>query len=139
MAGLNGRQFAHAIGWDSSKVSRYENGHQVPSETDVRRWCSVVDGSELLMIDLIAAVRNVVAAQREQRHRGRAGAASAAVVAARLARIDEDLYTGRLTDDDLTEALRHAGLHQIALAFERARASCSEAATPADQHRGGTR
>ena len=43
-SGLTGDQLAAALGWNPatgrSKVSKIENGHQVPSEDDIRKWAT---------------------------------------------------------------------------------------------------
>ena len=38
-AGLSGKDLADANGWAQSKVSRIENGKQVPSADDIDAWC----------------------------------------------------------------------------------------------------
>ncbi|MEV6866975.1 helix-turn-helix transcriptional regulator [Streptosporangium subroseum] len=45
-AGLTGRQLAARYDWPPSKVSKLENGHQTPSETDIRAWCDATDRPE---------------------------------------------------------------------------------------------
>ena len=37
-AGLTGDQLASRLGWARTKVPKIENGHQMPSETDIIRW-----------------------------------------------------------------------------------------------------
>lgn len=37
-AGLSGKQLADANGWAQSKVSRIENGRQMPSDDDIETW-----------------------------------------------------------------------------------------------------
>lgn len=39
-AALSGKQLAEANGWAQSKVSRIENGQQMPSPADVRAWAA---------------------------------------------------------------------------------------------------
>jgi transcriptional regulator with XRE-family HTH domain len=38
-AGLSGKDFADANNWAQSKVSRIENGKQMPSAEDIEAWC----------------------------------------------------------------------------------------------------
>ncbi len=38
-AGLSGKDLADANGWAQSKVSRIENGKQIPSAEDITAWC----------------------------------------------------------------------------------------------------
>lgn len=45
-SGLSGNQFAKAIGWAQSKVSRIETGAQLPSEEDVRVWLQAFSASK---------------------------------------------------------------------------------------------
>ncbi|MCP9623874.1 helix-turn-helix domain-containing protein [Nocardia otitidiscaviarum] len=59
-ARLTGQQLGDAAGWHWSKVSRIENGKQLPSEADVETWCRHCD-AELAIPDLIASLRNVQA------------------------------------------------------------------------------
>jgi transcriptional regulator with XRE-family HTH domain len=43
-AGLSGRQLAESLSWPPSKVSKLENGHQTPSDDDVRAWTRATGG-----------------------------------------------------------------------------------------------
>lgn len=38
--GLSGKELAQALGWPASKVSRLENGKQMPSATDLQAWAA---------------------------------------------------------------------------------------------------
>ena len=42
-AGLNGRQLAESLSWPPSKVSKLENGHQTPTDDDIRGWTAVTN------------------------------------------------------------------------------------------------
>lgn len=37
-ADLSGRQLAESLSWPASKISKMENGHQTPSDDDIRAW-----------------------------------------------------------------------------------------------------
>lgn len=37
-ADMSGRQFAESLSWPPSKVSKLENGRQIPSDDDIRAW-----------------------------------------------------------------------------------------------------
>lgn len=43
-AGLTGKDLAEAHGWQQSKVSRIENGKQMPSDEDLTAWANTCDG-----------------------------------------------------------------------------------------------
>ncbi|MFG2245528.1 helix-turn-helix domain-containing protein [Spirillospora sp. NPDC048823] len=42
-AGLTGKDLADAQGWQQSKVSRIENGKQMPSDEDIEAWAETCD------------------------------------------------------------------------------------------------
>ncbi|RZQ59854.1 helix-turn-helix domain-containing protein [Amycolatopsis suaedae] len=42
-AGLSGRQFAAAVGWQASKVSKILNGRQSVTDADILTWCAATD------------------------------------------------------------------------------------------------
>ncbi|AJC53951.1 helix-turn-helix transcriptional regulator [Streptomyces sp. 769] len=54
----SGRAFAHATGWQESKVSRIENGKQNVSEEDIRTWCETTNRQDHVA-DLIATLRHI--------------------------------------------------------------------------------
>lgn len=45
-AGLNGKEFAEALGWQRSKVSRLENGKQTATTTDLEAWARAAGAHE---------------------------------------------------------------------------------------------
>lgn len=47
-AGLNGRTLANRLGWGPYKVSRLENGRQLPTRQEVERWAAACDADEAL-------------------------------------------------------------------------------------------
>ncbi|MEV6319865.1 helix-turn-helix transcriptional regulator [Nocardia sp. NPDC051787] len=65
-AGLTGRQLSKLAGWPPSKVSKIEYGKQVPTDDDVRVWCTHTDAADQVP-DLIANLRNVETAYLEWR------------------------------------------------------------------------
>lgn len=55
---LNTVTLAAEVGWAKSKVSKIQNGVQIPTEKDIRIWCTATGNAEIIP-DLIAAVRNI--------------------------------------------------------------------------------
>ena len=55
---LNTVSLAAEVGWAKSKVSKIQNGVQIPTERDIRVWCTATGNPESVP-DLIAAVRNI--------------------------------------------------------------------------------
>jgi len=55
---LNTVTLAAEVGWAKSKVSKIQNGVQIPTEKDIRVWCTATGNAESIP-DLIAAVRNI--------------------------------------------------------------------------------
>ncbi|MGH3655900.1 MAG: Scr1 family TA system antitoxin-like transcriptional regulator, partial [Micromonosporaceae bacterium] len=71
-AGLTGYQLADEQGWPQSKISKIENGRQVPSVADIRRWlaaCGAVEDAE----GLIDQLEQVSARHQDWRRRLRQG------------------------------------------------------------------
>lgn len=72
-AGLTGDQLAGRAGWEhSSRVRKIENGHQVPSEDDIRVWtrvCGVPDEA----VGLLAMLSEGQAQRKQWRDALRAG------------------------------------------------------------------
>ncbi|GGR88012.1 transcriptional regulator [Streptomyces aureoverticillatus] len=71
-AGLTGRALAQILGWQPSKVSRFQSGTTPPSEDDIRAWCRAC-GTEDRAADLIAAARDADSLYVEWRRAQRAG------------------------------------------------------------------
>lgn len=57
-AGLSGKQLAESLSWPGSKISKIENGHQAPTEADIRAWTSATS-SEGETSGLLAALHNL--------------------------------------------------------------------------------
>lgn len=54
-AGLSGRELAESLSWARSKVSKLENGHQTPTDSDIRAWTGATDSeseAESLLVSL---------------------------------------------------------------------------------------
>lgn len=51
-AGLSGKQLADAKGWAQSKVSRIENGRQMPSSDDIEAWAKICGADQETLRDL---------------------------------------------------------------------------------------
>jgi transcriptional regulator with XRE-family HTH domain len=71
-AGLTGRALAAAVGWHFTRVSKLEHGVQIPTDTDIRRWCRACRADEQVP-DLLATLRTVESAYLEFRRQARAG------------------------------------------------------------------
>lgn len=72
-AGLSGKALASAAGWAPSKVSRIENGIQVPSDADVDEWVRLCSADADTARDLVALLRGVQNARHDWRRRLRRG------------------------------------------------------------------
>ena len=66
--GLNGKQFAERLGWQATKVSRFENGQRTPSRSDVVAWCEAADAVPLMdeLLTLTAALDEMYATWKRQ-------------------------------------------------------------------------
>ncbi len=71
-AGLTGQALADATGQHFTRVSRIENGAQVPTERNIRDWCAAC-GAEDQIPDLIATAQSVETAYLEWARQSRAG------------------------------------------------------------------
>ena len=71
-AGLTGRALAAATGWHSTRVSKIENGVQVPTEADIRDWCRACDADDLVA-ELLATAGAVDTAYVEFHRQARTG------------------------------------------------------------------
>jgi transcriptional regulator with XRE-family HTH domain len=71
-AGLKATELAEATGWARSKVSKIENGNQVPSVDDIRAWTEATSHPEVTD-ELIAMLRQVQEAHIRWRRRLREG------------------------------------------------------------------
>lgn len=71
-AGLKATELARSLGWARSKVSKIENGNQIPSEQDIRDWADATGHPEVTD-ELIAMLRSVQEAHTLWRRRLREG------------------------------------------------------------------
>lgn len=71
-AGLTGQAIAEATGQHFTRVSRVENGMQMPTERNIRDWCNACDADAEVQ-DLIATSRSVESAYLEWARQSRAG------------------------------------------------------------------
>ncbi|MEU8364906.1 helix-turn-helix transcriptional regulator [Nonomuraea sp. NPDC048882] len=75
-AGLSGKNLADSHGWQQSKVSRIENGKQLPSPEDVRTWAETCGASETEVDELLQLREKGRIAQLTFRSRMRGGQAA---------------------------------------------------------------
>jgi len=71
-AGISGRALAAQTGQHFTRVSKIENGAQLPTEADVRAWCESCDAQSEIA-DLTAELRAVDSSYREFRRASRGG------------------------------------------------------------------
>ena len=71
-AGLKATELARSLGWARSKISKIENGNQIPSEQDIRDWARVTGHPEVTD-ELIAMLRQVQEVHTLWRRRLRQG------------------------------------------------------------------
>lgn len=57
-AKLSGKQLAESLSWVGSKISKIENGHQTPTDDDIRVWTTAT-GVENQTASLLAALHNL--------------------------------------------------------------------------------
>ena len=60
-AGLKATQLAESLGWARSKVSKIENGNQIPTEADIQAWTGATGHPEVTeeLIEMLRQVRDV--------------------------------------------------------------------------------
>ncbi|MEU9136931.1 helix-turn-helix transcriptional regulator [Streptomyces sp. NPDC048404] len=71
-AGLDGKALADRLGWQRSKVSRLQNGHQTATEDDLAAWAEAV-GAPGQAAELKARLRGLESQQRHWRRQLAAG------------------------------------------------------------------
>ncbi|MFL6140956.1 MAG: helix-turn-helix domain-containing protein [Labedaea sp.] len=57
-AELSGKQLAESLSWVGSKISKIENGHQTPTDDDIRAW-TMATHAEDQSVSLLATLHNV--------------------------------------------------------------------------------
>src|SRR5579859_6782802 len=66
-AELTGRELAELASWQVSKVSKIENGKQLPTENDVRKWAAIVKLPDDDLRQLLADVTAIRRAEVQRR------------------------------------------------------------------------
>lgn len=84
-SGLTGRELAGQLGWPASKISKLENGHQTPTDGDLRAWANAT-GAEKVVAELVASLHTLDSQHAEWRRQLRGGLRSHQV---ELALLDE--------------------------------------------------
>ena len=84
-SGLTGRELAGQLGWPASKISKLENGHQTPTDGDLRAWANAT-GADKVVAELVASLHTLESQHAEWRRQLRGGLRSHQV---ELARLDE--------------------------------------------------
>lgn len=74
-AGLTGEILATQLGWARSKVSKLENGRQLPSEDDIKAWTTACGGDASTTRKLLEQLVDVTTEHRQWRHLQRSGQA----------------------------------------------------------------
>lgn len=71
-AGLTQERMAEALGWPPTKISKIENGNQIPTAEDIRSWAGAVDHPEATddLLDLLAEVQTVHRRWKQRLRRG---------------------------------------------------------------------
>ena len=72
-AGLTGDQLARNLGWVRSKVPKIENGHQVPTETDIIRWVEACGRPTEQATELLDMLTQAQTLHRQWKHQLRQG------------------------------------------------------------------
>ena len=75
-AGLPGKDLAARLGWQPSKVSRLENGRQMPTDDDLRAWTSASNATESDVRELLDLLGEAHAVHLDWKRRFRRGQAS---------------------------------------------------------------
>lgn len=72
----SGKALAEAAGWQPSKVSRLENGRQVPSQEDIDTWVRLCGADATIAQELTVLLKGVESARHDFRRRMRRGQAA---------------------------------------------------------------
>jgi transcriptional regulator with XRE-family HTH domain len=75
-AGLTGKQLAERTGWQPSKVSRLENGRQMPAVTDLNAWTRACGAGEADTEELLRLLGDIQVIHRDWKRRMRRGQAA---------------------------------------------------------------
>lgn len=111
-AGLTGEQMAASLGWQRTKISKLENGRQMPTPADITDWARVTGLADEATAGLLAMLEDAQAVHRQWRHRLRGGHAALqaefdALVrgASRIRNFEIMLIPGLLQTPDYARAL----------------------------------
>jgi transcriptional regulator with XRE-family HTH domain len=74
-AGLTGEVMAEQLGWPRTKISKLENGRQMPAEADITAWAQACGQAEAIP-ELLEQLGEAQSVHRQYRHRMRRGHAS---------------------------------------------------------------
>jgi transcriptional regulator with XRE-family HTH domain len=94
-AGLRAKDLAERLVWPQSKVSKLENGKQIPSTDDVRLWadaCGDPDAADRL-VDLLGEVRSVTLSWRRRIAKGDAAVQATHLELARQSKVMRSFET----------------------------------------------
>jgi transcriptional regulator with XRE-family HTH domain len=91
-AELSGKQLAESLSWVGSKISKIENGHQTPTDDDIRAWTTATNAEDQTA-GLLAALHNLELQHAEWQRVLKAGMKSHQLT---LSQLDEKtkLYRG---------------------------------------------
>lgn len=71
-SGLTGEQFAGRAGWARTKVTKLENGQQMPTEADVQAWAEIA-GEPDMAAELLGMLAEAETVHEQWRHKLRGG------------------------------------------------------------------
>lgn len=71
--GRSGKEFAEALGWQPSKVSRLENGRQTPTPADLTAWANACGAEPAVGGELQRTLQDARTAHRDWQRRMRLG------------------------------------------------------------------
>lgn len=116
-----GKDFAERLGWVPPKVSRIENGRQMPADADIVTWLDAVSAPEAVAEEIRAALRDLKLVRASWKRRLRTGHASLQRSAyelernaARIALVELFVVPGLVQTPDYARAVftAAAALHQ---------------------------
>lgn len=126
---LTGKEFAQALGWQQSKVSRIETGNQQATDSDVVEWLRATQAPESLSVELRNELREIqidAASWRRQLSKGHADrqqrAAKTEQKSSRIRALELALLPGLVHTADYARATltAHARLHEVPPDVEKA-------------------
>lgn len=116
-----GKEFAERLGWVAPKVSRIENGNQLPADADVVAWLSLADASDEVTAEVRDTLRELRLVRSSWKRRLRTGHTSVQQsileterTAHRLVMVDLYLVPGLVQTADYAQVVfaKFAALHQ---------------------------